>query len=328
MLPDEPTDIPEAEHILRFDAEEKDAGERADKVVLARMEGWSRQQVQRLFDAGRVWREDETLAKKQKIRTGDSLTLELPPPAETHLRPVALPLEILYEDADIIAINKAAGMVVHPGSGTGEDTLVHALLAHCGPSIIGVGSPERPGIVHRLDKETTGVLIAAKTNPAYQKLVQSFSARLPQKHYRALTSAPLPSASGCITEPIGRHPIHRHRMTARADGRPAESRWKTLKAFGHQAAFVDVRILSGRTHQIRVHMAHLGAPLVGDHTYGFRAKAWPFGSPRILLHAARLTIPHPLSGDTLTLEAPLPADFVKILSELRESPGLPGGEAS
>jgi 23S rRNA pseudouridine1911/1915/1917 synthase len=319
MLPDEPSKIPDADNILRFDAEEKDAGERADKVVLARMEGWSRQQVQRLFDAGRVWREDEALAKKQKIRTGDTLTIELPPPTITQLRPVALPLEVLYEDAEVIAVNKAAGMVVHPGSGTGEDTLVHALLAHCGPSIAAVGSPERPGIVHRLDKETTGVIIAAKTNTAYQKLVQTFSARLPKKHYRALTSAPLPSASGCIAEPIGRHSIHRHRMTVRADGRPAESRWTTLEAFGQQAAFVDVRILSGRTHQIRVHMAHLGAPLVGDLTYGFHAKTWPYGSPRILLHAAHLTIPHPCSGKILTLEAPLPADFVEVLAELRNN---------
>lgn len=304
--------------IVRFEAGEQDEGQRADKVVWARMEGWSRGQVQRLFDSGRVWREDVALIKKQKIHSGDSLVVEMPPPVETELRPVALPLEILFEDEDLIAVNKASGMIVHPGSGTGEDTLVHALLAHCGPSIGDVGSPERPGIVHRLDKETTGVIVAAKTNAAYQKLVQAFSNRIPAKHYRALLSALPPGAEGRISEPIGRHPVHRHRMTVRPDGRPAESVWRTLESFGHRAALVDVRIFTGRTHQIRVHMAHLGAPLVGDPTYGFKEKDWPFACPRVLLHAASLKLPHPHTGKKVEFEAPLPPDFATVLADLRK----------
>lgn len=292
---------------------------RADKVLSAQLPELSRSRVQKLFDAGIVWREDTALAKSEKLRAGDFISYEIPPARPALLRAVDIPLKVLYEDADMLAIDKAPGMVVHPGAGTGEDTLVHALLFHCKGSLSGIGGEERPGIVHRLDKETSGVMVAAKSDRAFLGLSTAFAERNTHKCYLALISHCPSLPTGEIDAPIGRHHSNRQKMTIRNDGRPAQSDWKIIERFGTRAALVMVRIHTGRTHQVRVHMAHIKHPLAGDTTYGWQRNGWPTGVevPRVMLHAWKLSLPHPVSGETLELEAPLPEDFKAVIEALR-----------
>lgn len=282
---------------------------RADKVLAACVNDISRSQLQKLFAAGRVWREEEALSQKDKVQGGDVLIFSLPDLEPLPLRAVDIPLNVLFEDEDIIVINKSPGMVVHPGNGTGEDTLVHALLHHCRGQLSGIGGSERPGIVHRLDKDTSGVMVAAKSNRAYQELARQFAQRETQKHYVALVAGKLPAGSGEIGEPIGRHPVHRTRMAVRRDGREAHSEYRVLEALGMGYSKVQVHILTGRTHQIRVHMAYLGAPLVGDALYGYKPGPQPLPHSRVMLHAASLTLQHPVTGSTMVFEAELPQDI-------------------
>jgi 23S rRNA pseudouridine1911/1915/1917 synthase len=209
-------------------------------------------------------------------------------------------------------------MVVHPGVGTGEDTAVHALLAHCEGELSGVGGVERPGIVHRIDKETTGLLVVAKNDAAHRALSDQFASRTLLKEYVALVSGVPKAMSGVIDRGIARHPVHRHRMTTGEGGRPARTDWVLLEKFGEAAAFVRCRIHSGRTHQIRVHLKSIGHPLLGDATYGWKQNPALPVVPRVMLHAEHLVLAHPVSGKTLDLRAPLPADFEAALGALRK----------
>ncbi len=290
---------------------------RADKVLAAAFPEHSRAALQRAFEAGLVRRNGVALAKSDDVKAGDVLEFALPKIMPTELKPVAIPLGVLYEDEHLLAINKAAGMVVHPGVGTGEDTLVHALLAHCAGGLSGVGGVERPGIVHRLDKETSGVLLVAKNDAAHRGLSEQFAGRHLRKEYLALVSGVPRLQSGVIERAISRHPVHRERMTVGEGGRPARTDWAIVEAFGGQAALLRCRIHSGRTHQIRVHLKSIGHPLLGDKVYGWKPDPALPAPPRVMLHAERIAFLHPITARPLDVRAPLPEDFAQLLAALR-----------
>jgi len=292
---------------------------RADKVLATQLPELSRSRVQKLFDECRVWRDDDALDKGDRLFAGDVLSYEIPEVKPAELRPVDIPLSILYEDKDMIAVDKAPGMVVHPGAGTGEDTLVHALLFHCKGGLSGIGGEERPGIVHRLDKETSGVIVSAKSDAAFLAMTRSFSERHTHKCYLALVSGAPTKEAGSIDAPIGRHHSNRQKMCVREGGREAVSDWEVAERFGKIATLLSVVIHTGRTHQVRVHLSHIGLPIAGDELYGWHENKWPkeIPVPRILLHAWQLELPHPTKKETLELEAPIPADFEEVLEKLR-----------
>jgi 23S rRNA pseudouridine1911/1915/1917 synthase len=290
---------------------------RADKILAGAFPAHSRAALQRAFAAGLVRRNGVALAKSDEVKAGDTLEFVLPEIVPAELRPVAIPLGVLYEDEHLLAINKATGMVVHPGVGTGEDTLVHALLAHCAGGLSGVGGVERPGIVHRLDKETSGVLLVAKNDAAHRGLSEQFAGRHLRKEYLALVSGVPRLQSGVIERAISRHPVHRERMTVGEGGRPARTDWTIVKAFGDRAALLRCRIHSGRTHQIRVHLKSIGHPLLGDKVYGWKPDPALPAPPRVMLHAERIAFLHPITARPLDVRAPLPEDFEQLLAALR-----------
>lgn len=291
---------------------------RADKVLAGAFPQHSRAALQRAFEAGLVRCGGQVITKSDAVKAGDTLEFTLPEITCAELKPIAIPLEVLYEDEHLLAINKAAGMVVHPGVGTGEDTLVHALLAHCAGGLSGVGGVERPGIVHRLDKETSGMLLVAKNDAAHRGLSEQFAARHLRKEYLALVSGVPRLTRGVIERAISRHPVHRERMTVGEGGRPARTDWELVKAFGDKAALVRCRIHSGRTHQIRVHLKSIGHPLLGDRTYGWKPDPKLPMPPRVMLHAERIAFLHPVTARALDLHAPLPRDFADMLTALRK----------
>ena len=290
---------------------------RADKVLAGAFREHSRAALQRAFEAGLVRRNGRVMAKSDEVTAGETLEFVLPEVVPTELNPVAIPLNVLYEDEHLLAVNKAAGMVVHPGVGTGEDTLVHALLAHCAGGLSGVGGIERPGIVHRLDKGTSGVLLVAKNDAAHRGLSEQFAGRQLRKEYLALVAGVPRLRSGMIERAISRHPVHRERMTVGEGGRPARTDWEIVEAFGGRAALVRCRIHSGRTHQIRVHLKSIGHPLIGDTTYGWKADPHLPDPGRVMLHAERIAFLHPVTARPLDLRSPLPADFTNLLATLR-----------
>jgi 23S rRNA pseudouridine1911/1915/1917 synthase len=290
---------------------------RADKVLAHAFPEYSRVALQRAFEAGLVRRNDVTIAKSDEVKPGDRVDFSLPDVVPVELRAVSIPIDVLYEDEHLLAVNKAAGMVVHPGVGTGEDTLVHALLAHCAGGLSGVGGVERPGIVHRLDKETSGVLLVAKNDRAHRGLSEQFAGRHLRKEYLALVSGVPRLNSGVIDRAIARHPVHRERMTVGEGGRTARTDWTVVETFGIHAALVRCRIHSGRTHQIRVHLKSIGHPLLGDRTYGWQQNRLLPAPPRVMLHAERIAFLHPITALPIDLHAPLPADFQGMLAALR-----------
>jgi 23S rRNA pseudouridine1911/1915/1917 synthase len=292
--------------------------ERADKVLAAAFPEHSRTALQRAFDAGLVRRRNEVLPRDATVAAGDTLEFSFPATKPAELRPVALPLDVLFEDRHLLAVNKAAGMIVHPGAATGEDTLVHALLAHCADSLSGIGGVERPGIVHRLDKETTGVIVVAKSDAAHRALADQFASRTLTKEYLALVAGVPPLLSGTIDRAISRHPTHRHRMTVGEGGKPARTAWERMEAYGELGALLRCRIFTGRTHQIRVHLKSLGYPILGDALYGWKPDPRLRRQPeRVMLHAEHLVLTHPITGRELDLRAPRPADFTAMIRELK-----------
>jgi 23S rRNA pseudouridine1911/1915/1917 synthase len=297
---------------------------RADKVLAQAFPAHSRAALQRAFEAGLVQRNGVTIGKSDEVKTGDRVEFSLPELVPAELKPVSIPLDVLYEDEHLLAVNKAAGMVVHPGVGTGEDTLVHALLAHCAGGLSGVGGVERPGIVHRLDKETSGVLLVAKNDQAHRGLSEQFAGRHLRKEYLALVSGVPRLRSGVIERAISRHPVHRERMTVGEGGRPARTDWEVVEVFGDQATLVRCQIHSGRTHQIRVHLKSIGHPLLGDRTYGWKQNPRLPDSSRVMLHAERIAFLHPITAQSLDLHAPLPRDFQELIVAMRRAPGIGG----
>ncbi|HZZ19218.1 MAG TPA: RluA family pseudouridine synthase [Opitutaceae bacterium] len=295
---------------------------RADKALAMAFPEHSRVAFQRSFEAGLVFKGGKPLAQKANVFAGDVIEFSFPEVVSSELRPVKIKLDVLFEDKALLAVNKPAGMVVHPGAGTREDTLVHALLAHCKGSLSGIGGVERPGIVHRLDRETSGVIIVAKTDAAHRALASQFAARTVIKEYSALVLGVPRLMSGSIKKAIGRNTRHRHKMAVveeAAGGRASWTDWVLLEKFGTYAALVLCTLHTGRTHQIRVHLSAIGHPLLGDTAYGWkldsRVKCVP---ERVMLHSGRLSLLHPTTGKTLDLKAPLPADFKAQIKALRK----------
>ena len=295
-----------------FIVPEDSTPDRADKILAAHYPEVSRAAIQRFIESGKVRRENgDSLESKKKLNPGEVLLVDLSPEPIPGLRPVDLPIGILYEDESLVVVDKPSGMVVHPGDGTGEDTLVHALLHHCDEKLSTIGAPERPGIVHRLDKDTSGAIVVAKTDPVHHALVKQFAERETGKEYLALASGVPREKSGRVTLPIGRHPTIRVKMAVVENGKAAHTDWERVDGgFGDLASLLKCRIHTGRTHQIRVHLSSLGHPVVGDETYGFKpARSKIPSPPRVLLHAQKLSFTHPASGELMTVEAPVPADF-------------------
>src|SRR5881227_1976499 len=283
---------------------------RLDQFMAKRLPEFSRSRLQQLIRDGFVRLNDSTSRPRQIVRGGDKIELTEPPLEKIEMLPEAIPLEILFEDDDLIVINKSPGLVVHPGAGHREHTLVNALLNHCA-TLSGIGGKERPGIVHRLDKETSGCLVVAKNDVAHWELSKQFAARTVEKIYLALVAGKLRKPAGAIEEKIGRHPVHRKQMSATTlRGRVAKTEYRVVRS-SDRATLIECRLHSGRTHQIRVHLHHLGHAVLGDKVYPPRVAK---NFPRQMLHSWKLGFRHPRTGEWKNFEAPLPADFNKAIN--------------
>jgi 23S rRNA pseudouridine1911/1915/1917 synthase len=295
------------------------AGERADRILATCCPEFSRTELQKYFRAGRVFCEGSVLPAKERLAAGKFLEWSLPAPEGegAHPSPEPLSLDILFEDEDILVLSKPAGIVVHRGNGVHGITLSEALAAQ-NIMLSTLGGPDRAGIVHRLDKDTSGVMVLAKTDLAHQALQAAFASRKVQKIYHALVRGVPSCLSGTVQLPLGRHPVHRTQRCVCPEGRSARSDWKVLETFGEHYAHLQVQIFTGRTHQIRVHLRYLGFPILGDSRYGYRLHASdPCRFGRVMLHAHRLSLPHPRSGEERCFRAPLAEDFLEKLKFLR-----------
>lgn len=286
---------------------------RLDSFLAAELPQFSRSRVQQLIRDGHVMRNELKPRPRDPVRSGDRIRLEEPPPTQVDAQPEQIALDVLYEDEDLIVINKPAGLVVHPGAGNQQHTLVNALLAHC-TSLSGIGGKERPGIVHRLDKETSGCIVVAKNDAAHRALAAQFASRTAEKVYLALVRGIPRNRSGAIEAPIARHKISRQKMAvAESGGRAARTEYRVLKT-GERISLVECTLHSGRTHQIRVHMQHIGHPVLGDKLYGASGRS---DVGRQMLHAWKLGFIHPRSKERVQFEAPIPQDFAALLSDFR-----------
>ena len=301
------------------------AGARLDQF-LAQTLGWSRARLQKLLKAGLVQVDGAAKAAAYRVREGETVTVQVPEPAPSHLAPEPLALDIVYEDRDILVLNKPPGLVVHPGAGHRDGTLLNALLHHC-QELKEIGEVSRPGLVHRLDKDTSGLLVVAKTALAHQALVGQFAARETKKTYVALVWGLLSEPEGIIDKEIGRHPTARQRMSVHARrGKAAVTRWR-VREFPGPMTLVELSPETGRTHQLRVHLSSEGHPVLGDATYGGGVSRLA-GAPKLqglrllvqrqLLHAWKLTVTHPRTGERLSWEAPLPEDFQVVVEYLKK----------
>jgi 23S rRNA pseudouridine1911/1915/1917 synthase len=294
---------------------------RIDKALALAFPEHSRTAWQRALDAGLVTRDEIALSRKNDVHAGEEIEFDLPEVTPTALIPADIPLDILFEDEHLLVVNKPAGMVVHPGAGTGGDTLVHALLGHCADSLSGIGGVERPGIVHRLDRETSGAIVVAKHDIAHRGLSAQFAERDLQKEYLAIANGVPQLLSGMVDQAISRHPNHRHRMTVgESNGKPARTDWRMVESFTNPLTTLFLcRIHSGRTHQIRVHLKSIGHSILGDRTYGWKPLEQPeIQPPRVMLHAFHLNFTHPVTKQLIEIEAPKPADFEALLDQLRK----------
>ena len=298
-----------------------DSGKRLDLLVASHISGCSRSVVANLIRNGKIRVQGGVKKPGYRARTGDEICGTIPPPEPVLFKSEPIPIDILYEDDDIIVLNKPPGMVVHPAPGHYSGTLVNALLYHC-PGLEGIGGEIRPGIVHRLDKDTSGVMVVTKNDAAHQDLALQFKSRSIQKKYLALVYGRMESDSGRVSLPIGRHPVDRKRMSIHSrKSRMAETTWRVRKRFA-RATLIELDLKTGRTHQIRVHCAAIKHPIVGDSVYGGRkaGKSIPndlFKSvPRQMLHAWRLQFTHPKTQKTRCFEAPIPSDMGDMLEKL------------
>lgn len=288
-------------------------GERIDSWVAARVEGLSREGVVRLLAAGRVTVEGASVPKRHRLEPGERVRVDIPPPAPLDCAAESIPLTILHEDDSLLVVVKPRGMLTHPVGRQVTGTLVNALLGHC-TNLSGIGGVLRPGIVHRLDRETSGLIVVAKSDRAHQRLSDQFRDRTVEKLYLAIVHGAPEHAQGRIEAPIGRDPkSHDRRRIDPQRGKPAVSEYRVLEKRG-PLALVEVRLLTGRTHQIRLHLAYLKLPIFGDHLYGRRADAARFKG--IALHSHRLAFDHPASGKRMRFESPLPADMVALLASV------------
>lgn len=292
----------------------KESGERLDALIAHTVEGLTRSAAQRLIDAGALTLSGAPLKKNYRARAGEEYMLILPEAEDAPLVAQDIPLDIVFEDEDVIVVNKPRGMVVHPAPGHPDNTLVNALMYHCGDSLSGIGGARRPGIVHRIDKDTSGLIIAAKNDFAHQALAAQLADRSLSRVYEAVVHGRLREEDGTIDRPIGRHPTDRKRMAVtEKNSRPAVTDWRVIARYNGYT-HVECRLHTGRTHQIRVHMASVGHPLLGDFTYG--APSPEKGLEGQCLHARRLRFIHPRTGAPVELESSLPEYFLAVLARL------------
>lgn len=291
------------------------AGERADSFLARTLPELTRSAAQRLIEEGAVTRNGLPVKKNDKTAEGDLFAVFLPDPAPVDIAPQNIPLDVVYEDADVIVVNKPVGMVVHPAAGHPDGTLVNALLYHCGNSLSGINGELRPGIVHRIDRDTSGLIIAAKNDFSHLGLAQQLQDHSLYREYEAVCVGGLREDGGSVNAPIGRHYNDRKKMAIdHLRGREAVTHWTVLERFSGYT-YIQCRLETGRTHQIRVHLASIGHPLLGDIVYGAK-RPYP-GLAGQCLHARRLSFVHPRTGERVTVESPLPDWFSQVLDKLR-----------
>ena len=300
--------------IIELTVEDHEAGVRIDAYLRAHTE-LSRSRIAALMQEGALTVDGQTQAKPAaKTESGQVLRLTVPQARPVDIAAQDIPLDILYQDSDVVVVNKPCGMVVHPAAGNASGTLVNALLHHV-RDLSGIGGEMRPGIVHRLDKDTSGLILIAKNDRAHIALSEQFKQRSMEKHYRAVAFGHFAQEHGLIDAPIARHPVDRKKMAVVPDGKPSRTEWTVIEPL-KGATFLDVHLLTGRTHQIRVHMQSIGHPLLGDSIYAPNLKT-SVRIPRLMLHAYSLAFTHPATGERMTLVAPLPQTFVATLEKLR-----------
>lgn len=303
------------EKIIELTVAQEDDGARIDAYLRAHTE-FSRSRISALMLEGAVSVDGAAQEKPAfKVAKGQRIALSVPETRPVDIVPQDIPLNILYQDADVVIVNKPCGMVVHPAAGNEDRTLVNALLYHV-HDLSGIGGEMRPGIVHRLDKDTSGLILIAKNDRAHAALSEQFKTRSMEKHYRAVAFGQFKEEAGLIDAPIARHPVDRKRMAVVPDGKPSQTEWRVMARL-KSATLLDVHLLTGRTHQIRVHMHSIGHPLLGDRIYAPNLKT-SVHIPRLMLHAYSLAFTHPTTGERMTLCAPLPEAFETTLEKLRQ----------
>ena len=291
---------------------------RLDVFLAKSQDEFSRSRLKKLIELGHVFVNDSPAQAKQKLKAGDKIILNISEPSVSGIMPESIPLNIIYEDEQMLVINKTAGMVVHPAPGHAKGTLVNALLNHCS-NLSGIGGVARPGIVHRLDKDTSGIVLVAKTEAAHRALSSQFKDRTIKKTYLALVRGAVKSSSGIINTSIGRHKTNRKKMTANCNqGRQAETCYEVLETFGH-FSYLKLFPKTGRTHQIRVHLASIHHPVLGDKLYGGILTGPYLKIARQALHAFIIEITHPVSQKSLAFEAPIPTDIDNYLTTYRQN---------
>ena len=291
------------------------SGLRADQYLAGVLDGLTRSAAQKLLEEGRVLRRGKALKKNDKLQAGDEVAVCIPDPTPVEIVPQDIPLDVVYEDGDVIVVNKPVGMVVHPAPGHPDGTLVNALLYHCGQSLSGINGQLRPGIVHRIDRDTSGLIIAAKNDAAHAFLSAQLSDHTLARTYECLVTGNLKQDCGTVDAPIGRHPTDRKKMAVVSNGRRAVTHWEVVARYPG-VTHLRCRLETGRTHQIRVHMAYLGHPILGDTVYG--AKKPVPGLTGQCLHATGLRFIHPRTREIVELTCPLPEEFTRMLAKLEK----------
>ena len=296
-------------------ASEESKNQRLDAFLASSLDGLTRSQAARLIESGEVAVNGETAGKSYKLAGGEDIAVTLPEPEPVEAVPQDIPLDVVYEDADVIVVNKPSGMVVHPAPGHPDGTLVNALLYHCAGTLSGVGGALRPGIVHRIDRDTSGLIIAAKNDAAHQYLSAQLADHTLARTYECIVVGKLREDRGTVDAPIARHPTDRKRMAVVAGGREAVTHWEVIARYPGYT-HVRCRLETGRTHQIRVHMAYIGHPILGDTVYG--AKKEVPGLTGQCLHAVGLRFLHPRTHEVMELSCPLPEEFTRMLQKIRK----------
>ncbi|WP_073587709.1 RluA family pseudouridine synthase [Anaerocolumna xylanovorans] len=304
------------DEILDFFVEQEEGGIRIDRYLAENQEDLTRSYIQKLIADGRILVNEKPVKANYKVNTGDAIKLILPPPIDLELKPEDIPLDIIYEDKDVIVVNKGKGMVVHPAAGHYTNTLVNALLYHCKEELSGINGVMRPGIVHRIDMNTTGVLVVCKNDKAHQAIADQLKVHSITRKYNALVYHSFKESQGVVDAPIGRHPVDRKKMAINhKNGKHAVTHYQVLENLGNRYAHIECTLETGRTHQIRVHMASIGHPLLGDELYSNQKSN--FSLEGQALHARVLGFVHPSTGEYMEFEAPLPAYYEELLMKLR-----------
>lgn len=300
---------------IRLRASEESKNQRLDAFLASSLDGLTRSQAARLIESGEVAVNGKTAGKSYKLAGGEDIAVTLPEPEPVEAVPQDIPLDVVYEDADVIVVNKPSGMVVHPAPGHPDGTLVNALLYHCAGTLSGIGGALRPGIVHRIDRDTSGLIIAAKNDAAHQYLSAQLADHTLARTYECIVVGKLREDRGTVDAPIARHPADRKRMAVVAGGREAVTHWEVIDRYPGYT-HVRCRLETGRTHQIRVHMAYIGHPILGDTVYG--AKKEVPGLTGQCLHAVGLRFLHPRTHEVVELSCPLPEEFTRMLQKIRK----------